>query len=375
MIRRSLIHDPEVWDQMLLQLPAPHILQTWLWGTFKAGYGWRPFRWVWKDERGRVRAAAQALYRRDRLGLLGIFYLPRGPLLDPSDTEAAEAVLCDLEEEARRHRAVLVRIDPEVVEAEGPAAEGPCDPVEVPLKTVLQRRGWRSSAESVQFPASLWLDLTASEEELLQAMHPKTRYNIRLAKRKGVRVRPVGPEAFDLLYDLYVETAARDRFVIRPRAYYRQAWTMFYEAGYARPLLAEVEGEPVAMVMIYRFGPTAWYFYGASRDRHREKMPNYRLQWEAIRWARSVGCRRYDLWGAPAVPAESDPLWGVYRFKRGFGGRYVRFIGTWDYTPWPALYRLYIGLIPRYLAWLRRRHWRRVGVEPGPHAGLRNPLD
>ncbi len=365
MIRRFSVHDPKAWDQALLQLPFPHILQTWLWGTFKTGYGWRPFRWVWEDDRGRIRALAQALYRRDRWGLLGILYLPRGPLLDPADIEAAEVVLHDLEEEAHRLRAILVRIDPEVVEAEGSAAEGPRDPVEAPLKTVLQRRGWRSSPESVQFPASLWLDLTVDEEALLQAMHPKTRYNIRLSERKGVSVRPVGPESFDLLYDLYAETALRDRFVIRPRAYYRQAWTMFYEAGYAYPLLAEVEGEPVAMVVIYRFGPTAWYFYGASRDRHREKMPNHRLQWEAIRWARAVGCRRYDFWGAPAAPTESDPMWGVYRFKRGFGGRYVRFIGTWDYAPWPALYRLYTELIPRYLAWLRRRHWRRAGAEPG----------
>jgi lipid II:glycine glycyltransferase (peptidoglycan interpeptide bridge formation enzyme) len=222
------------------------------------------------------------------------------------------------------------------------------------------RRGWRPAAESVQFPASLWLDLEADEETLLRGMHPKTRYNIRLAERKGVTVRPVGPEAFDLLYDLYAETARRDRFVIRPRAYYRQAWGMFYEAGCARPLLAEVGGEPVAMVILYRFGPTAWYFYGASRDRHRDKMPNHRLQWEAIRWARSVGCRRYDFWGAPAEPVESDPMWGVYRFKRGFGGRYVRFIGTWDYPVRPLLYRLYTELIPRYLAWLRRRYWRRI---------------
>jgi len=365
MIRRVPIEDPRVWDETLLRLPAPHILQSWRWGEFKAAYGWQPFRWAWVDETGRVRAAAQALYRRARWGPVGVLYLPRGPLLDPMDVEAAEAVLRDLEAEARRRRALFLRMDPEVVEAEGPAAEGPREARPVPLKELLERRGWRPSGESVQFPASLWLDLRAEEEALLRAMHPKTRYNIRLAERKGVQVRPVGPEAFDLLYDLYAETAVRDGFVIRPRAYYRRAWSVFYEAGQARLLLAEVGGEPVAMVILYRFGPTAWYFYGASRSCHREKMPNHLLQWEAIRWARSVGCERYDFWGAPAVPEAGDPLWGVYRFKRGFGGRYVRFIGTWDYAPWPGLYRLYRAVIPHYRRWQHGRHWRRVGVEPG----------
>jgi len=360
MIRSLRIEDPQAWDRALLQLPSPHILQSWTWGAFKALYGWRPTRWLWVDASGRVRAAAQVLCREDRLGLFRLLYIPRGPLMDPADEEAAEVVLRDLEALARRSQGILLRIDPEVVEAEGPAEEGPRAPVAAPLKTILLRRGWRLAAESVQFPASLWLDLEADEETLLRGMHPKTRYNIRLAERKGVTVRPVGPEAFDLLYDLYAETARRDRFVIRPRAYYRQAWGMFYEAGCARPLLAEVGGEPVAMVILYRFGPIAWYFYGASRDRHRDKMPNHRLQWEAIRWARSVGCRRYDFWGAPAEPVESDPMWGVYRFKRGFGGRYVRFIGTWDYPVRPLLYRLYTELIPRYLAWLRRRYWRRI---------------
>lgn len=356
MIRRVAVTDPEDWDRALLRLPTPHILQTWTWGLFKAHYGWQPLRWLWVDMEGRVRAAAQVLCRQDRFELFRLLYVPRGPLLDPEDLEAAEAVLRDLEAEARRRRAAFLRIDPEVVEAEGPAAEGPRRLQAVPFKDLLRQRGWRPSAESVQFPASLWLDLEADEEGLLQAMHPKTRYNIRLAERKGVSVRPVGPEAFDLLYDMYAETAARDGFVIRPRDYYRRAWGLFYAAGCARPLLAEVEGEPVAMVVLYRFGPTAWYFYGASRGRHREKMPNHRLQWEAIRWARAVGCRRYDFWGAPAQPREDDPMWGVYRFKRGFGGRYVRFIGTWDYVTRPALYRLYRELIPRYLAWRRRRH-------------------
>ena len=115
-------------------------------------------------------------------------------------------------------------------------------------------------------------------------------------------------------------------------------------------------------MLLFRFGQTAWYFYGASADAHREKMPAYLLQWEAIRWAKAQGCSRYDLWGAPDVLAESDPLWGVYRFKEGFGGRWVQGIGAWDFPIFPSLYWLYTVAMPKVLAVMRRRHRQREAV-------------
>jgi peptidoglycan pentaglycine glycine transferase (the first glycine) len=119
-------------------------------------------------------------------------------------------------------------------------------------------------------------------------------------------------------------------------------------------LLAEVDGEPVAAVMAFALPPRAWYFYGASGNRHRKKMPAYLLQWEAMRWARSVGCTTYDLWGVPDEDEETleagfaqrqDGLWGVYRFKRGFGGRLVRSVGAWDRVYAPVRYRLYCWIL------------------------------
>jgi hypothetical protein len=134
-----------------------------------------------------------------------------------------------------------------------------------------------------------------------------------------------------------------------------------HERGLAQPLLAEFEGRPIAAVILVRFADRVIYMYGASRDEARERMPNHLLQWEAIRWARAQGAKVYDFWGAPDVFDESDRLWGVWRFKAGFNGEVVRFIGAWDYTSRPLLYRLYTQAIPRYLDLLRSRRGRASG--------------
>ena len=123
----------------------------------------------------------------------------------------------------------------------------------------------------------------------------------------------------------------------------------------AQMLLADVGGETVAGVILFRFGKTAWFMIGASTDRHRNCMPNYALQWEAICWAKSVGCTTYDMWGAPDILEPEDELWGVWRFKEGFGAQFAPHIGAHDYATSRLLYWVYQVALPRYLAFLRRR--------------------
>jgi lipid II:glycine glycyltransferase (peptidoglycan interpeptide bridge formation enzyme) len=135
-------------------------------------------------------------------------------------------------------------------------------------------------------------------------------------------------------------------------------WETFLEAGMVEPLIAEVEHQPVAGVVIFRFASQAWYLQGMSRQEHREKMPNYLLQWEAIQRARQAGCTVYDLWGAPDSFQSDDPLWGVYRFKEGLGGKLVRHIGAWDLPVRPFYYKVYMDLLPRFLEIMRRRRRR-----------------
>jgi lipid II:glycine glycyltransferase (peptidoglycan interpeptide bridge formation enzyme) len=120
-------------------------------------------------------------------------------------------------------------------------------------------------------------------------------------------------------------------------------------------LIAEVDGEPVAAIFVFYFAGRASYVYGMSRDKHREKMPAYLLQWEAMKRAKANGCTVYDLWGAPDAFDESDSLWGVYRFKEGLGGQVIRTLGAWDFAPSPLWYKMYSEIIPRMLDVMRSR--------------------
>ncbi len=348
-IYESQISDPEQWNAALARLPAPHFLQTWEWGALKSCYGWQATRYLWLED-DRPRAAASVLTRRLGRWPSAVMYVPRGPTLDYGDSALLERVIARLEETARRERALFVKIDPDVRvdTAVGEAVVG-----------LLRRRGWLASREQIQFRNTILLDLTRSPDDLMAAMKSKWRYNTRLAVRKGVTVRRGTLADLSLLYAMYAETAARDGFVIRPEEYYHDAWSSFIGTGLAQPLIAEVEGDPVAMVIIFRFAQRAWYVYGASRAVHRDKMPNHLLQWEAMRWAREQGCVLYDMWGAPEVMDESDPLWGVYRFKRGFGGQFVRYIGAWDFPLSRPGYWLYTMVMPNLLAAMRWRHKRR----------------
>ncbi len=346
------------WDRLVLSLPQPHLLQSWLWGEIKHSFGWRPERWVWEDAAGKLVAAAQVLERRLPGPLpLTVLYTPKGPLLGWEDQAVRTAVLDDLETLARRRGVVQLKIDPDLPVGYGLPGQDDHrpNPTGTDVMAILADRRWTASDENIQFANTMIVDLRRSEDKLLADMKQKTRYNVRLAARKGVDIRAGITADLDLLYQMYAETSIRDGFVIRSPSYYQEVWGRFMQAGQAQPLIASVGGEPVAALIVFAFGPTAWYLYGMSRDAHREKMPNYLLQWEAVRWAKTKGCERYDLWGAPDTFDESDPMWGVYRFKDGFNARVMRTIGPWDFSSNRFLYWAYTGLLPRLLSIMRRR--------------------
>ncbi len=353
--------DLQQWNALIANLPGAHILQTREWAQFKAEYGWRPLPQVWRDERGGVQAAAMVLERSLRPGgfsaLLRVLYVPRGPLLDWGNRALRAQVVGDLERLARQRRAIFIKMDAEAVLGKG--VPGEPDAVDMSagtdLQTLLHARGWRFSDEQVQFRNTVWLDLGGSEADWLARMKPKTRYNLRLAGRKGVTVRDGTSADLGLLYRMYAETSVRDGFVIRSEAYYRDVWQRFLDAGMSEALIAEVEGEPVAGLILFFFAGRAWYLYGMSRNLHRDKMPNYPLQWEAMRRAKARGCTSYDLWGAPDEFDETDSMWGVFRFKQGLGGEVIRTMGAWDFPVNRLIYTAYTRLLPRVLDWMRRR--------------------
>ncbi|MCJ7512502.1 MAG: peptidoglycan bridge formation glycyltransferase FemA/FemB family protein [Anaerolineales bacterium] len=350
----AIVEDRRLWNAGVAALPGSHVLQSWEWGEFKAGYGWQPRRLAWRQPDGTFRAAAQVLERRSRrFSPLRMLYCPRGPLLDWADSALRQIVLHDLAGLASESGAIFVRIDPEIPTA---CPDDPAPPqATIDLQRDLAAEGWTAGRTQVQFRNTFVLDLQADEAELLAAMHPKTRYNLRLAARHGVIIRLGTSGDADLLYPMYAETSLRDRFVIREREYYRSLWEGFQQAERAQLFLAEVDDNPVAGLVLFTFGDMAWYLYGMSTHKHREKMPNHLLQWEAIRWAKRHGLRQYDFWGAPDRLDPSDPMWGVYRFKQGFGARLQCSLGSLDTSRRPGLYWLYHVVAPLALGVMRRR--------------------
>ena len=341
--------DARRWNDVLATLPGRHLLQSWEWGEIKRQTGWWAHRLLF-ERQGVVVAAAQVLTRRLGRLPLAVQYAPKGPALDYSDPALTVAVLAALEDYARRSRAILLKMDPDVPD-DTPAGRA--------VRDLLRHRGWQASAEQVQFKNTALLDLASGEDAVLTGFKQKWRYNVRLAGRKGVTVRAGSEADLELFYRLYAETGRRDGFLIRPLSYYRGAWqTLLQGQGQVggRLLLAAVGEETVAGLLIARFAATAWYLYGASGSHQREAMPNHLLQWEAMRWAIAQGCTTYDLWGAPTALVESDPLWGVWRFKEGFGARLASHIGAFDFAPSGLAYYLYTVAMPRVLSLMRRRH-------------------
>ncbi len=330
-----------VWDSLVDGAFAGHLLQSWAWGELKARFGWRAQRL------SVGRACAQVLYRPLPGGLGTIAYVPKGPLVGYDDTPALQMLLEAIRPLARQQRAFCLKIEPDVED----------DPA---LAARLQALGFRLSPQAIQPRRTLLVDLDAEPEELLGRMKQKTRYNVRLAARKGVTIRRGDEADLPTFFRLMELTARRDSFGIHSQAYYETAHRLFVPAGQACLLLAEHEGQLLAGLVAFAFGSTACYMYGASSDEHRNLMPTYLLQWEAMLWARDRGCRTYDLWGVPdedearleaGFAERSDGLWGVYRFKRGFGGRLVRAIGAWDLIYSPLRYRLYTLAV----GWLQGR--------------------
>lgn len=377
--------NPSQWNAAIANLPGAHVLQTWEWGKVKSQFGWQPHFLFWLRGNGQIEfianrpldelnktplaAAALTLQRNIMIGgfshRMGVIYIPKGPLLDWSDAQLRQTVLHDLGRFAHKQSAIFIKIDPDLEVGTGiPGTPGSCEsPIGNSVIEDLRSASWQFSDEQVQFRNTVLIELDQSEADLLANMKQKTRYNVNLALRKGVTIRVGHPSDIDMLYKMYTETSLRDGFAIRNEAYYKEVWTTFlpsrrptsFEQPIAEALIAEMDGEPIAGVIIFRFSGKAWYFYGMSSIAHRDKMPNYLLQWEAIKRAKAANCKVYDLWGAPDEFDETDPLWGVYRFKEGLGGTVHRHLGAWDLPVNRMLYRLYSRTLPGLLDIMRKR--------------------
>ncbi len=320
------MNKPSRWDLFVAQHPHGHLLQTDPWAALKSDFGWES-QLVSLEEDGQLTAGAQVLFRWLPGRLASYAYVPKGPLVNWHDAAQVRTLLERITAAARQRRAFVLQIEPELVEGEAAGWD-----------TALSAAGFVPAGASIQPRRTILVDIRGTEDEILSRMKQKTRYNVRLAGRQEVLVRKGGIKDIPVFEQLMHATGRRNTFGVHSEAYYRAALERFAPSGQVALLLAEFEGRPLAGLMVFALNKTAWYLFGGSNNEERKRMPAYLLQWEAMRWARTRNCDFYDLWGVPDEDEgtleahftdRSDGLWGVYRHKRGYGGRMVRWVSAY----------------------------------------------
>ena len=311
----------EQWNDWLSGVPGGgHIYQSYEWGEFKRTIGWRPIRLV-LEQNGKIIGAGQFL-AWNTPGVPGcLLYCTKGPWLPWDDARAVRTFFAGVRTVALRENAHTVKIEPEVLEEQ------------TAVKAVLSDIGFEKFRWDLQFKTTMLIDLTPSEEELLAAMKSKTRYNTRLGAKKGVQiVEDNSLDAREEFHTMMELTAQRDGFFKRPHDYLFACWQAMYDANRAHLFFAVHEGQKLAGILVFTFGHKYWYTVGASTDEKRNLMPTYQLQWEVMRWAKEQGITFYDMVAIPNPEnlSEDDSMYGLYRFKSGFGGRIAEFVGCLD---------------------------------------------
>jgi len=341
------------WNQFLSQDPDAHLLQTADWGELKSAFGWKPMRVI----TGNV--GVQILFRKLPLGLT-IGYIPKGPVCSNPLSVNKEAFWKQIDIVCKKNHAVFCKFeldawDIEEVQFNLRKELLPRDLNQSPrflsVATLFQNN-WEVSKHNIQPPRTIIVDIKENEAEILARMKQKTRYNIRLAEKKGVTVRAW--DDIESFHKMMHFTGNRDGFGVHSFEYYKRAYELLHPMQMGEILVAEYERKPLAAIFVARNGIRAYYLYGASTDEERNRMPTYLLQWEAMKWAKGRGCEEYDLWGVPDedeatleanFETRHDGLWGVYRFKRGFGGEIKRAVQAMDRVYNPLLYWAYLRFL------------------------------
>jgi peptidoglycan pentaglycine glycine transferase (the first glycine) len=305
-MREATDNELQSWDELVRQnQDGGDALQTRAWGEFKKQQGWQPHYIIFDELK------VSALFLSRNVPLLGdVWYCPKGPGV----SFVADMAALGTEIKKAHPQAFVVKAEPEIV--------GPMTPP-----------GWVKSPFDIHISQATYkIEMQERLDDMLVGFKQKTRYNINLADKKGVRVRAAGysEEAANTLYSLIEQTQQRNGFMVRSRAYCLGYWKAFCEAGQGQIFLAEFEGKPIAGAFVMHLGTKAWYKDGGSDRQHSSLMAPYVLQWEIIKWLHERQIRIYDLVGIPRFGDETSPLKGLIQFKSGFNGHYQEFIGTWD---------------------------------------------
>lgn len=294
-----------------------HPLQSFEWGEFRKKTGAK----VVKGDN------FQLTIHKIPLTSFTLGYLPKGPM-------PTKKAVHELRKIGRKENCIFIQVEPNI-------------PMltleESPGNKFLENLGLRPSAHPLFTKYTFQLDLTKNEEELLKNMHPKTRYNIRLAQRHGVKVVEDNSEkAFNTYIKLLKETIKRQKFYAHDERYHRLMWQTLRPPGIAHLLIARYKNQPLVAWILFIYKDVLYYPYGASSEKHKEAMASNLAMWEVIRFGKKMGCHTFDMWGSLGPkPDKNDTWFGFHRFKEGYGGRLVEFIGSYDLVISPFLYELY----------------------------------
>jgi len=314
---------PAAWDAFVSAHARAHVLQLSAWADLKSAYGWGAARVALRDATGTLQAGAQLLFKPlpARLGTLA--YLPMGGYV--SDPVQWPQLWQAVRQTATDHGAAFLKWEPGIYLDTAPPD--------------MAQWGFVESAQTIQPPNTVLIDISADDDSILARMNQGTRRKIRKALKNNIVYRAGNADDVAAFSALMQTTGSRNDFGVHEADYYKTLYALFVPRDYAALLLAEHEGDLLAAVMVFALGDTAWYIVGASSNEKRNLMASYGIQWQAIQWARARGCRWYDLWGVPDADEatleaqfqqRSDGLWGVYGFKRGWGGQVKRSVGAWD---------------------------------------------
>lgn len=328
-VRQILPEEKEIYNQ-----GANHPIQSWEWGEFKEKTGMRPIRLA-AFEKGKIESTFQVLLRPIPKTSFSAGQVLKSDLPSKEITEA-------LKELALKEKIIFIKIEPDYIvrrwkNSRGKLEEKPIKDEEIDLSQI----GLEKTGKILFDPNSFLIDLTQAEDQLLAGMHPKTRYNIRLAERHGVKVREKSDqEGLEIFIKLFQETLKRQRFYMHSPDYFRKLWQVLGPAGIGHIFLAEYQEKILSAWMVFVWKDKIYYPYGASSTEHRNLMASNLICWELIKFGKKKNCRVFDMWGSlGSEPDPKHPWFGFHKFKLGYGGDLVEFIGSWDLVNNSILYQ------------------------------------
>lgn len=318
-----------IWNEFVINSNLSHIFQSFEWGEFKSNFGWEPIRIAFQ-ENGKIKAALQILRRKIPLTKKSFFYIPRGPILDYKDDEVLAFVLNFIKRYSKEEHVVIVKISPDISNEDHE------------VKSTFEKSKFYLSKIQLQHKCTYRIDLSEELEDILAKMESRNRYALRKAERDGVETAEAGD--ISVFFDLYEEMNKQKKTHYSSKEYFLKIQDFLVPRRLAKVFIASYKGEVVAGAVIFMFGKKLWYMYGATSLKHRNINSGHLLHWRIIQWAKENNFSWYDLQGIPEKVDESDPLWGIYLFKRGFGGKRFDLIGEHDLVlskPFMLLWHLY----------------------------------